>query len=312
MMTENKSLRQATWLAVDDDPTYLRLLKAYLEPDGYTLITATSGEQALTLIKDNNRPSIMGILLDCKLGDTDGLSLLRDLKSNEQLLDTPVIMITGMAEAEYIIEGIDAGVYYYMTKPISPIILRALVQNAMTEQRERRALIERTDALSIFHQIIDRYETSFKTLEDAHFLAPMLAQFFPDPQRVVNGIFEMMVNAVEHGNLELSHHDKSRLMVEGGWISEVNHRLSLPEYANRFVRAVFIRDRESVSLTITDMGPGFDWRPYLEFSTERAFDLHGRGIALSRALAFDHIEYRGNGNEVVLASSLSLWLSLSH
>ena len=45
--------------------------------------------------------------------------------------------------------------------------------------------------------------------------------------------------------------------------------------------------------------PGFDWKAYLEFSAERVFDLHGRGIAMSKAVSFDSLEYQGNGNTVV-------------
>ena len=49
---------------------------------------------------------------------------------------------------------------------------------------------------------------------------------------------------------------------------------------------------------IEDQGEGFDWRKYLEISPERAFHTHGRGIAMSRMLCFDSLEYVGKGNEV--------------
>ena len=51
--------------------------------------------------------------------------------------------------------------------------------------------------------------------------------------------------------------------------------------------------------TIRDGGPGFDWRAYLEFSPERAFDPNERGIALARQMSFSSLEYQGNGNIVV-------------
>ena len=52
-------------------------------------------------------------------------------------------------------------------------------------------------------------------------------------------------------------------------------------------------------VTITDQGEGFDWKAYVEFSPERVFDLNGRGIAMSKALSFDSLEYVGNGSSVV-------------
>jgi len=52
-------------------------------------------------------------------------------------------------------------------------------------------------------------------------------------------------------------------------------------------------------VTIADQGQGFDWKNYVEFSPERVFDLHGRGIAMSKAISFDSLEYCGNGNKVI-------------
>ncbi len=47
-----------------------------------------------------------------------------------------------------------------------------------------------------------------------------------------------------------------------------------------------------------DEGNGFVWQNYLEFSTERAFDLHGRGVAMAKTICFGSLEYLGKGNEV--------------
>ncbi len=50
---------------------------------------------------------------------------------------------------------------------------------------------------------------------------------------------------------------------------------------------------------IRDEGDGFDFGSYLQVDPQRAFDTHGRGIAMASRLSFSHIEYRGGGNEVV-------------
>jgi hypothetical protein len=60
-----------------------------------------------------------------------------------------------------------------------------------------------------------------------------------------------------------------------------------------------------MAVTIIDQGDGFNWQPYLEFSPERAFDLHGRGVAMSKAASFDSLEYQGNGNTVVTRVKLT-------
>jgi hypothetical protein len=59
------------------------------------------------------------------------------------------------------------------------------------------------------------------------------------------------------------------------------------------------RSADEVRFTIRDEGKGFDWKKYLEVQPQRAFDNHGRGIAIARAMSFCSVEYRGSGNEVV-------------
>jgi hypothetical protein len=59
-----------------------------------------------------------------------------------------------------------------------------------------------------------------------------------------------------------------------------------------------------VSFDIADQGDGFDWQKYLEISPERAFDPHGRGVAMSRMMSFDTLEYIGSGNRVIATKKL--------
>ncbi len=60
----------------------------------------------------------------------------------------------------------------------------------------------------------------------------------------------------------------------------------------------FERRADEVVFNIVDQGAGFDWSKYLQISPDRAFDTHGRGIAMANSISFDHIEYQGIGNEV--------------
>ena len=67
------------------------------------------------------------------------------------------------------------------------------------------------------------------------------------------------------------------------------------------MRHAEVRVRRSdgeLSFRICDQGAGFNWRGYLEMSPERAFDTHGRGIAMARMLSFERVEYAAQGNEV--------------
>ena len=88
-------------------------------------------------------------------------------------------------------------------------------------------------------------------------------------------------------------------MSEERWADEVESRLKMPRYSNRIVKVTLEKTASACTVTIADQGDGFDWWNYINFNPERAFDLHGRGIAMSRAMSFDSLEYLGNGNTVV-------------
>jgi anti-sigma regulatory factor (Ser/Thr protein kinase) len=138
----------------------------------------------------------------------------------------------------------------------------------------------------------------FRTPEEATDLGGFLAKACPDPERVVIGLSELLINAVEHGNLEISYEEKSDLMRAGRWSEEVRRRLEVERFAGRVATARFERDEGRMRIIICDQGPGFDPSPYLQIDPGRVFDSHGRGIAIANLLSFDEIRYRNGGREV--------------
>jgi anti-sigma regulatory factor (Ser/Thr protein kinase) len=139
----------------------------------------------------------------------------------------------------------------------------------------------------------------FRTIKEAGELGTLLAYACPEPERQVVGLTELLINAVEHGNLGITYSDKTRLNAEGRWREEVERRLQLDEYKDRKATVEFARDSSGVSIVIRDEGSGFDWTPYLQIDPKRAFDTHGRGIAMAKMLSVSKLEYRGTGNELL-------------
>jgi anti-sigma regulatory factor (Ser/Thr protein kinase) len=76
------------------------------------------------------------------------------------------------------------------------------------------------------------------------------------------------------------------------------------EYVNRWIEVDFKRLPEQIQVTFSDQGAGFEWSRYLDFDPDRAFDPHGRGIAMAKKLSFDHLEYLGCGNQVRVSVNL--------
>ncbi|HEU4685386.1 MAG TPA: ATP-binding protein [Nitrospira sp.] len=164
-------------------------------------------------------------------------------------------------------------------------------------QVANRAEAAAHDLLGSLH-LLREVRFAFRTPEEASQLTTFLAAMCPDSARAAVGIGELLLNAVEHGNLEIGYEEKTRLVLANQLEREVARRLLLPKYAARYAAVRVERMPNEVILTITDQGPGFDWRPYLEFGPERMLDSHGRGIATALLTSFSRLEYRQNGSEV--------------
>ncbi len=285
-------------LIVDDDEFFRTMTQELLEQFGYAVETAEDGMAAWEKMdRDPSRFDLM--LLDKQMPRLDGIALLKRIKSDGRFKELPVVMLTGDTRQEDVREGLAEGAFYYLTKPSAENVLRLVIKNALDEfsiKRELRALVGRqANNLNLLH----RAEFHYRTLPEARDMALLLADASVVPDRTINGYSELLINAVEHGNLGISYTEKSQLLREDRWQNEVEARLQHPQYSDRFVNVILDKTAAASIVTITDQGSGFNWQAYVEFSPERAFDLHGRGIAMSKAACFDKLEYVGNGSTVV-------------
>src|SRR5690554_4924617 len=122
-------------LIVDDVPDNLHALMNVLRED-YAVIAATSGEKALELAQRQPRPEL--ILLDIKMPNMDGYSVLTHLKAASATADIPVIFVTSLAEAAGEAHGLPLGAADCITKPIDPELLRIKVCTQLDLNRHRR------------------------------------------------------------------------------------------------------------------------------------------------------------------------------
>lgn len=285
-------------LVVEDDAVICAVIEEMLEPCGYVLDTAEDGLAAWEKIdRDPSRFDLM--LLDKQMPRMDGIALLRRMTGDGRFDDLPVIMLTGDNRQEDIVQGLAEGARYYLTKPSTAELLTAVIKNALAEYRQRRELRALIGRQANNLQLLRRGEFCCQTLPEARDLALLLADASMNPTRTVSGYSELLINAVEHGNLGISYAEKSQLLAEGRWLDEVEARLRHSDYSSRKVTVVLEKTDTACCVTITDQGEGFDWATFVDFSPERVFDLNGRGIAMSRALSFDSLEYLGKGNSVV-------------
>jgi DNA-binding NarL/FixJ family response regulator len=139
MITEPKKRDVA--LVVDDSPETLRLLTDALDGAGMTVMVAMDGAAAMRIV-DQITPDI--ILLDAVMPGIDGFETCRRLKRDAGLSNVPVIFMTGLAETEHIVRGLEAGGVDYVAKPvvIEEMLARIRVHlaNARLTQSARAAL----------------------------------------------------------------------------------------------------------------------------------------------------------------------------
>ena len=129
----------------------------------------------------------------------DGMELLRAIKAEAEFRDIPVVMQTAASEPEEVLEGIKAGVYYYLTKPYEQEMLLGIVGSALRDARSNKDLQDSVRRnRSILGLMVD---SCFRTLDEAKNLAAYIANCFPEPERAIYGLHELLINAVEHGNL---------------------------------------------------------------------------------------------------------------
>jgi adenylate cyclase len=130
MLTSEKR-DQARILVVDDEPDLIDTIGCRLEANGYEVLTATNGQEALDRAAAD-RPDL--ILLDNNMPVMSGLEVLQQLGESPQLRDIPVIMCTALCEPTDISAAQSCGITDYVTKPFDCAELIEKIENALAAQ----------------------------------------------------------------------------------------------------------------------------------------------------------------------------------
>lgn len=283
-------------LIADDDLLMQEVLCRYLEKSGYDVVLAGSGVEAWALLEKEGATFDV-VLLARMMPKMNGMEVLSKIKESDYLRQIRVIMYTSTSTTQQMKEGIEAGVFYYLVKPFPQEVFLAIVESAVRDSLEYQEAQEALTSQCLSLEILETGTFLLQTLEEVSALASALSKACPTADYVMMGLGDLLLNAVEHGNLNITYDEKTQLLQNGQWEKEIARRLSDPENLNKYVKVIFQRLPGEVHITIKNQGPGFDWRKYIEMNTE-SMSNHGRGIAMAKALGFDHLEYRGTGNEV--------------
>lgn len=285
-------------LVVDDSPTQLRQMQLVLEKDGFTVVTAVDGRDAMRVIAAE--PPML-VVTDLQMPEMNGLELVGTLKGTNPSL--PVILTTSEGSEEIAAEALRVGASSYLPKRDIMSTLTQVVRQVLSVNEASRSVqevakfaIETSLKLrmdndeSLVPNVITRLEMSMVELD-----------LFDEGERmqIAMALDESLVNAIVHGNLEVS--SEHRQTDEGRpYVELIETRKQTSPYKERRVHVELHATLEMVTFLIRDEGPGFDLSelrdPTDHDNLEKA---GGRGLLLIHAF-MDEVRHNEAGNEIVM------------
>lgn len=274
-----------------DGPSKLQEL---LEENGFHSLTTASSARSQWAVEEH-QDDLETVFLDWGSDAVPSRDILTWLRSPEGLPEVEVVAFASEFDPTDIAEAVERGAFYFLGVPCDPLQLKALAKAAMRSCRLKRDFARKVADTEDTLQLLDVGTFHFRTTHQAKLLAVHLGAASANPQIGV-GLHELMLNAVEHGNLAITYDEKSELIAENALQDEIQRRLTLPEYRDRRVTVNMQRLKRRLRLSIIDQGKGFDFERYQSMTPDRMFDRHGRGVII--ASNFLKLTYRPPGNHV--------------
>ena len=149
-----QTLRNPARIVVaDDSPASLDILKTRLASQGYDVVTATDGQEALDAVL-SHRPDL--ILLDVMMPRLDGFEVCRRLKADPTLPFIPIILVTAKDDTRDIVAGLDSGADEYLTKPVDHAALTARVRSILRTKALHDTVEEQAAQLAEWNRALER------------------------------------------------------------------------------------------------------------------------------------------------------------
>jgi DNA-binding response OmpR family regulator len=159
MQPQPPALPERPILVVDDDAKIVRLVRTYLERDGFRVVTAADGPAALDAI-ERHRPAL--VVLDLMLPELDGRAVIRAVRRDDEAAATPILVLSARGTTIDRIAGLEDGADDYLPKPFSPAELVVRVKAILRRAGTTDATADATTGRSIAHNDLvldpDRHE----------------------------------------------------------------------------------------------------------------------------------------------------------
>lgn len=287
------------------NPEDRELYKSYRVEKTLNVLEADSGEECYALLKEYVG-RISAIVVPFSLPDMEAIDFLRELKRKLEWNYIPTIVITSDINEKNLVESVNAGAYYYLERPFGEDVFASVLNKAIKDYTTYVFYLSKAQNVNI-SRLVKHGQFKFRTFKEGYEVADWLASLCVGSSRddIVVGFIELLINAVEHGNLEIGYDEKSERMKTGNYLDGLVSKLEEDPYRDRYVTVNFKHSGEWLEVEILDEGKGFDFDKYLVMDKKRMFHSHGKGIIMASNLYFDELKYSAPGNRVTVKVKLS-------
>jgi signal transduction histidine kinase len=181
-------------LIVDDNAENREILKRHLERQGYGVSTTSNGQEGLRLLESGNFELV---LLDILMPVMDGFEVLRQMRANPAISETPVVMISAMDETAGVVRCIQMGAEDYLTKPFDPVLLSARIGDSLEKKHLRDEERRRTHELQLALDELRRTQAQLVVQDKLASLGAMTAGIAHEIKNPLNFVTNFAVAAVD-------------------------------------------------------------------------------------------------------------------
>ena len=290
-----------TLLVVADNADTQTVILEYARAKGHSVISATNPVLGLTTF-DMTQPDI--VIMDLFPPEQEGIMLVKQI--HERRPTCPVVLLTDAGHVESTMEGLRAGALDYVQQPIhedafAQVLLRAI--HSLPASVDDAPAVERLEYHLVMVPDPNDVESTVTWLIQGTAMGLMEARQL----HLRAALQELIMNAVEHGCLELCYRDKIEAMAKDQYEELIQRRRQEARFRDRRVtiRAVYDKRQQILTYQIADEGKGFNWKSRVNLRLDAcpADDASGRGIFLTHSF-FPDIRYNDKGNEVMFTVPL--------
>jgi two-component system, cell cycle response regulator len=300
--TLGSSTRVRTVLVVAGNADTQTVILEHAKAQGHSVISAATPELGIETF-DMTEPDI--VIIDLFPPEQEGIGLVRQI--HERRPTCPVVLLTDAGHGESTMAGLRAGALDYVEQPIHEDTLALVLQRAihsLPATVDEAPGVDRLESVLVMGCDPNYVESTVTWLIQGTAMGLVEARQL----HLRAALQELIMNAVEHGSLELEYYDKMDAMVEDRYDELIQERLQDPRLSNRLVtiRAIYDKKQQRLTYKIADEGKGFDWQSRVTSCSDVCppGDASGRGIFLVKSF-FPDLSYNERGNEVMFTVSLA-------